>query len=148
MCLATSGRSSCPHDETLGASTLNIGVLRGGRAPNVIADEAAAEIMIRLVEDGDSTDAAVRAAADGRADVREVLRIPAVHLGPLEGFETCVVSFATDIPAFGSDWGEPFLIGPGTIHDAHTADERVSKKEMTEAVTIYQNMVKQFLARA
>ena len=58
-----------------------------------------------------------------------MLRIPAVRLGSLDGFETTVVAYTTDIPAFGGAWGQPFLIGPGTIHVAHTLEERVPKRQ-------------------
>jgi len=132
-----------PVDKILGASTLNIGTLSGGRAPNVIADNAQAELFIRLVDDGAATLAAVQQAANGKADVREVLTIPAVHLGSLPGFDTTIVAYTTDIPAFGGAWGQPFLIGPGSIHVAHTADERIPKKQLLEAVQIYKKMVRQ-----
>lgn len=135
-----------PVHPILGASTLNIGTLTGGRAPNVIPDYARAEVFIRLVDGGDATHAAVSAAlAASPVLAREVLRIPAVHLGTLDGFETTVVAYTTDIPAFGGAWGRPFLLGPGTIHVAHTLDERVPKAQLLEAVTIYQNMVKSLL---
>jgi acetylornithine deacetylase len=58
-----------------------------------------------------------------------------------------VVSYVSDIPAFGGAWGAPFLLGPGTIHVAHTAEERMPKKEMTEAIQIYQTMVKELLKK-
>jgi acetylornithine deacetylase len=54
-----------------------------------------------------------------------------------------VVAYTTDIPAFGGAWGKPFLLGPGTIHVAHTLDERVPKRQLLEAVEIYQKMVRQ-----
>ncbi|HTR38086.1 MAG TPA: M20/M25/M40 family metallo-hydrolase [Bryobacteraceae bacterium] len=132
-----------PVDKILGPSTLNIGLLSGGRAPNVIADSAQAELFIRLVDDGAATLAAVQQAASGKAHVREVLTIPAVHLGSLPGFDTMIVAYTTDIPAFGGAWGQPFLIGPGSIHVAHTADERIPKKQLLEAVQIYKKMVRQ-----
>ena len=132
-----------PVDEILGASTLNIGTIAGGRAPNVIPDHAQAEIFIRLVDDGDSTRARIRQAAGGKAEVREVLATPAVHLGSLAGFETTIVSFTTDIPGFGGAWGKPYLIGPGSIHVAHTSEERILKGEILEAIQIYKRMVKQ-----
>jgi acetylornithine deacetylase len=132
-----------PVDEILGPSTLNIGTLSGGRAPNIIADQARAEIMIRLVGDSRATREAVDKAVKGCAEAREVLEIPAVHLGRLDGFETTVVAYTTDIPAFGGAWGQPFLLGPGTIHVAHTLEERVPKQQLVEAVEIYQRMVKQ-----
>jgi acetylornithine deacetylase len=136
-----------PVDALLGPSTLNIGTLTGGRAPNVISDYARAEVFIRLVDNGDSTHAAVSAALNGHINLKEVLRIPAIHLGSLPGFETIVVAYTTDIPAFGTAWGQPFLLGPGTIHLAHTSEERVPKDQLLAAVTIYENMVKSLLAR-
>ncbi len=134
-----------PRDGILGPSTLNIGVISGGRAPNVIPDHAKAEIMIRLVDDGVSTRAALREAAGTHTELKEVLAIPALHLGSLPGLETTVVAFTTDIPALGPAWGKPYLLGPGTIHVAHTAEERVPKQQLLEAVQIYKNMVRQLL---
>jgi len=136
-----------PVDPLLGQGTLNVGLISGGRAPNVIADQAQAEVMIRLVDDGASTKRLVLEAIGGRAEAKEIILIPALRLGALEGFETCVVAFATDIPAFGGTWGEPFLIGPGSIHLAHTSEERVPKTELLKAVTIYRNMVKRLLTQ-
>lgn len=131
-----------PSDPILGPSTLNIGTIQGGRAPNVIPDYAIAELFIRTVDDGNATRSAVAGAVKGLAEAREVLYIPALHLGSLDGFETTVVSYTTDIPAFRDAWGHPFLLGPGSIHFAHTDEERVPKKELVEAVSIYQQMVR------
>jgi acetylornithine deacetylase len=135
-------RMPLPVDKLLGASTVNIGTISGGRAPNVIADHAKAEIFIRLVDDGAATRQAVQQMING-VEVREVLMVPAVHMGTLAGFETTVVAFTTDIPAFGGSWGEPYLIGPGSIHVAHTDQERIPKDQLLEAVQIYKRMVKQ-----
>jgi acetylornithine deacetylase len=84
-------------------------------------------------------------AANGKAEIHEALRIPAVLLGSLPGFETTVVSYTTDIPALGESWGQPYLIGPGSIHVAHTAEERIPKAQILEAVQIYKRMVQQLL---
>lgn len=135
-----------PLDPILGEGTLNIGLIHGGRAPNVIPDSAKAEMLIRLIDDGASTSEIIRATVGGRGKVNEVLRIPAVHLGKLDGFRTTVVKYTTDIPAFGGAWGQPFLLGPGTIHVAHTSEERVLKSELVEAIDIYQRMGRQLLA--
>ena len=136
---------SLPHDALLGTSTLNIGTICGGRAPNVIADEARAEIMFRTVGDPAPLRAAVAAAVAERAEAREELYTPALRLAPFDGLPTTVVAFATDIPVFEGAWGQPFLIGPGNIHAAHTTEERVSKKELSEATRIYARMVRQLL---
>lgn len=79
-------------------------------------------------------------------EVREVLHTPAMRLSAFDGLPTTIVAFATDIPTFGGAWGKPFLIGPGSIHVAHTAEERIPKKQLTEAVEIYARMTKQLLA--
>ncbi|MCU1234056.1 MAG: peptidase dimerization domain protein [Candidatus Solibacter sp.] len=145
--LAEIRRIPLPVDGLLGPSTLNIGTLAGGRAPNVIADEARADIMIRLVGDSTETKAALHRAAEGRADLREVIEIPAVRLAAVPGIPTTVVAYTTDIPAFGGVWGEPLLIGPGTIHVAHTLEERVPKAQLLEAVELYQQIVKDLCKR-
>jgi acetylornithine deacetylase len=134
-------RVELPTDELLGPSTLNIGTITGGRAPNVIPDEARAEIMIRVVGDVANLRKTIEAAVRPDAEAQEILLIPAVHLRPLDGFPTTVVAFTTDIPAFGKAWGEPFLIGPGSIHVAHTSEERIPKSELIEAVGLYRQLV-------
>ncbi|MBI3681094.1 MAG: M20/M25/M40 family metallo-hydrolase, partial [Acidobacteria bacterium] len=144
--LADLRRMPLPVDPVLGPGTLNIGTISGGRAPNVVPDRAQAEVMIRLVDDGAATRKAVEALVAGRGSLREVLSIPAIHLGSLDGIPTTTVAYTTDIPAFGGAWGQPFLFGPGTIHVAHTAEERVSKKQLLEAIEIYKTMAKRLLA--
>ncbi len=135
-----------PEDALLGRSTLNIGTIDGGRAPNVVADLAEAEIMFRTVGDPAKIREAVSAAVANRAEAREALHTPAVQLNKFDGLPTTIVAFTTDIPTFDGAWGQPFLIGPGSIHVAHTAEERISKKELCEAVDIYARMTAQLLA--
>jgi acetylornithine deacetylase len=135
-----------PEDPLLGPSNLNIGTIAGGRAPNVVADHAQAEIMFRTVGDPAEIRQAVLAAAAGRAEAREVLHTPAMHLSVFDGLPTTVVAFATDIPTFDGAWGRPFLIGPGSIHLAHTAEERIPKQQLSDAVDIYTRMARQLLA--
>jgi acetylornithine deacetylase len=139
-------RVPLPVDALLGAGTLNIGTISGGRAPNVISDAAKAEILVRLVSDPDPVrDTLVAAACGSRIEVKEVLRIPAIKMETVEGLPTTVVSFTTDIPVFNGTWGKPLLIGPGSIHVAHTPDEKISKRELMEAVDIYTSIVKKLL---
>jgi acetylornithine deacetylase len=139
-------RIPLPYDETLGPCTLNVGTMSGGRAPNVVADEARAEIMFRTVGDPAVLREAVAAAVVGRAMAREVLYTPAIRLTSFDDLPTTAVAFTTDIPALTEAWGQPFLVGPGSIHVAHTAEERIAKKELLEAVEIYARMTTQLLA--
>jgi acetylornithine deacetylase len=102
--------------------------------------------MFRTVGDPAALREGVSAAVRGRAEAREVLHTPAIRLTSFDGFPTTSVSFATDIPTLGEAWGKPFLIGPGSIHVAHTAEERISKKQLRDAVEIYERMVTQLLS--
>ena len=134
------------EDALLGRGTLNIGTISGGRAPNVVADEGHAEVMFRVVAEPEAIRQAVSATASGLAEAREVLYTPAVRLSSFDGLPTTVVAFTTDIPTFASAWGKPFLIGPGNIRAAHTAEERIAKRELSDAVEIYARMVRQLVA--
>jgi len=136
-------RVPLPVDEILGPSTLNIGTIHGGRAPNVIPDEARAEIFIRTVGDSASTMKALEEAVAGRVELNFVLEIVALRLKAVAGLPTTVVAYATDIPAFAGQWGEPLLLGPGTIHVAHTLHEHVPKKQLIEAIELYKQIVRQ-----
>jgi acetylornithine deacetylase len=135
-----------PVDDVLGPSTLNIGTIVGGRAPNVIADQAKAETFIRVVGDVHELREQVARATQPDCEAKEVLFIPAVRLGSLEGFATTIVAFTTDIPAFNNTWGQPFLIGPGSILVAHTSGEFIPKRQLLEAVELYQQMVRRLSA--
>jgi acetylornithine deacetylase len=136
-----------PSDPQLGPTTMNIGTISGGRAPNVIPDAAKAEIMIRLVGDAQPVRDAFERAVEGRADLVEILTIPPVRFATVKGLPTSVVSFATDVPVFGTTWGQPLLFGPGSILVAHTTEERISKKELAASVDVYADVVKKLLAK-
>ena len=129
-----------PSDPMFGSTTCNIGVIKGGTRPNVIADHASAELQIRLTSDTGSVSALVQDAINGRAKMDCSSAHDPVRLNEAEGFDTDVMRFTTDIP-YLSNWGTPYLIGPGSIFDAHTDHEKVSKKELTEAVELYLKLV-------
>jgi acetylornithine deacetylase len=134
-----------PVVEDVGPSTLNIGQVQGGYAPNVIADTAAAQVLVRLVGDSEPVRAALVEAAGDLAKVDFTLEIPFVRLRAVAGLPTMVAKFTTDIPQL-SNWGEPLLLGPGSIHVAHTPHERLAKKELLEAVELYIQVARQLLA--
>jgi acetylornithine deacetylase len=139
-------RVPLPHDKLLGASTLNIGTISGGRAPNVIPDSAKAELLVRLVGDPAPVREAFAQAVGTRAELNEILYIPAIRFATVDSLPTTVVSYTTDVPVFGRSWGEPLLLGPGSIHVAHTSEERISKRELAEAVGMYADVVKRLQA--
>jgi acetylornithine deacetylase len=111
-------------------------MIGGGRAPNVIADQAEAHLLIRLVGPAEETKAEILRVVGDRAEVRFTLELPFVRMRRVGTLPTMVAKFTTDIPSLTA-WGEPFLLGPGSIHVAHTLDEKISKAELLAAVDLY-----------
>jgi acetylornithine deacetylase len=138
-------RMALPVDAEVGASTMNIGVIEGGRAPNVVADRARAQLLYRLVGPSDRLREQIREAVGELVRIDFTLEIPFVRLRRLDSLPTMVAAFTTDIPALGN-WGEPLLVGPGSIHTAHTEGEYVEKKQLHEAVELYCAIVKRLSA--
>lgn len=135
-----------PSTEGIGPTTMNIGIIEGGRAPNVIPDHARAQLLYRLVGPAEPLKRDIVAAVGKLARVEFVLEIPCVRLRTLEQIPTMVASFTTDIPAL-SAWGEPLLIGPGSILVAHTEHEFMEKKQLHEAVELYVNIAQRLTAK-
>jgi acetylornithine deacetylase len=125
-----------PHDDFFGETTCNIGVLNGGTRPNVIPDQARAELQIRLATDIERVKSEVERAVAGRAQVEYASAHNPVRLFSIPGFDDCVVRFTTDVP-YLSNWGKPLLLGPGSILDAHTEHERIAKRELERAIDLY-----------
>jgi acetylornithine deacetylase len=125
-----------PVDPEIGPCTLNVGLISGGRAPNVIADKAEAHLLVRTVGPTEELRDAITEVVAGRADVCFSLDMTCVRMRKVGDFPTMIAKFATDIPSLTS-WGEPFLLGPGSIHVAHTPDEKISKSELLECVDLY-----------
>ncbi len=134
-----------PTVEGVGPSTMNIGLIHGGHAPNVIADSAVASLLIRLVGPSEETRKAIEQAVAGLAEVEFTLEIPFIRMRQVEGLETMVAAFTTDVPAL-SNWGEPLLLGPGSIHVAHTPFEKIAKRELLAAVDLYFEVARRLVA--
>jgi acetylornithine deacetylase len=132
------------QDPVLGRATLNIGLLSGGSAPNVIPDSAEAVVSLRLVGSPDDALALLRGALLERADLEILSQSPPQRLLTLAGFRTAVMPFGTDIPHL-KRYGTPLLIGPGSVHDAHHERERVAKAVLHEAVELYKNLGRRLL---
>ena len=130
--------AALPADSVFGETTMNIGVLEAGTAPNVIADRARAEVLFRTGEPIEKLLSRIDPAVKGRVSLevpyrseRILFRVPRGQTGPRE-----IVSFACDLPLL-TGWGEPILVGPGSILDAHAAEEKVDLAEIERAVDLY-----------
>jgi len=144
--LPTLRKLPLPSDPLLGETTVNIGTIKGGTEANVIPAHAEAEIMFRLVSDVEPIRKLVLDWAKGHADVEFGSHIPAQRFATVPGFETGPVAYTSDIPLL-SNWGEPLLFGPGSIHVAHTPDEYIDVEDLRKSVDIYERLAKTLLAR-
>ncbi len=131
-----------PHDPLLGSATLNIGVVAGGRAANVVPDQATAQVMIRTVSGSEELRSKISELLAGRCEFEFVRDTPTMRMEKLAGYETDVVSFTTDLPAL-TRWGRPLLLGPGSVSVAHTEHEYVRKAELVKAVDLYCRLVRE-----
>ncbi len=133
-----------PENPKAGPCTMNIGLIEGGRAPNVIPDRAIAQLLFRLVGPAEELREQIMNAVAGKADAEFKLEIPFMELGTIPGIETMIAAFTTDVPALGN-WGKPLLIGPGSIHVAHTEGEYIEKKQLLEAIDLYARIARDLL---
>lgn len=133
-----------PSDPEVGPCTLNIGLIEGGRAPNVIPDYAHADLLYRLIGPTDELRKQILATAGDDVEVTFPLELAFQRLRTVDGLPTMIAAFTTDIPRF-TNWGEPLLIGPGSIHVAHTEGEYIEKKQLLDAIDLYCGIAKQLL---
>ena len=129
-------------DPQVGPCTLNIGLIEGGRAPNVIPDYAHADLLYRLIGPSDDLRRQILAAAGDQVEVTFPLELPFLRLQTVDGLPTMIAAFTTDIPKL-TNWGEPLLIGPGSIHVAHTEGEYIEKRQLHEAIDLYCKIAQQ-----
>ena len=134
-----------PVDPLLGATTYTVGVLAGGVAPNVVPPAAEADVNFRTVEPAARVRERLEAALPRTVAIDDVMVVPPVRLTTLPGFETAPFAFTTDIP-FLTAWGKPLLVGPGSIHAAHTAEEHVRIDELAQSVDLYEKLARDLLA--
>lgn len=134
-----------PVDPLLGATTYTVGVLSGGVAPNVVPPAAEADVNFRTVEPAERVRERLEAALPRTVAIDDVMVVPPVRLTTLPGFETAPFAFTTDIP-FLTAWGKPLLVGPGSIHAAHTAEEHVRIDELAQSVDLYEKLARDLLA--
>jgi len=132
-----------PEDPLLGRTHYTIGLIEGGVAPNVVSPHASAELMFRTVGAGTEVRKALEV-VESLVSVEHILDIPAVRMHTLPGFETAVFPYTTDVPLLDR-WGTPLLVGPGSIHVAHTDEEHVAIDELRASVGLYTSLAARLL---
>jgi len=144
-CLVALRAADWPADPLLGKTHYTIGLINGGVAPNVIPPNAEAEVFFRTVGEHAPLREMLRKTLAERVEVTEILELPAARLHTVPGFETAVFSYFSDIP-FLTNWGTPLLLGPGSIHVAHTDQEHLAIDELNRAVDIYEKLAASLLS--
>jgi acetylornithine deacetylase len=134
-----------PSDPLLGTTHFTVGLISGGVAPNVISPHAEAEVFFRTVGGHDALREILHRTVGTQLAVEEILELPAVRMHTVPGFATGVFSYFSDVP-FLSNWGTPLLIGPGTIHVAHTDREHIAIADLDRAVETYATLAAVLLA--
>ena len=133
-----------PNDDFFGETTVNLATLDGGIALNVIPPNAECGLLIRLTTPMEPIRDALENLIRDRGELEIMSYSLPVKMLAVDGFKQKVVRFTTDIPHLGK-WGQPLLLGPGSILVAHTKDEFVLKKDLETAVDLYVALVKRLL---
>jgi acetylornithine deacetylase len=131
------------RDPELGSGTANIGLVRGGLRPNIVPDRAEAEIFVRVVDSAAAVRERVRqlvATSKLPTEWSEDTSNDPQHLIAVPGEPTTVVAFNTDVPHL-TNFGQRLLVGPGSILDAHGAQEKIDVRELLAAVDLYRRAV-------
>lgn len=147
-------------------STVNVGAFHGGQVPNVIAPRAQVDWEMRPVQDGDAD--FVKSALHEYCQTELLPRMRAVHpeasielevIGEVAGLVPTdenqarrIVSELTgangaDLVAFGTEAGifqalgtDVVVCGPGSIDQAHKADEFVSVDQLAQCLTMLERL--------
>lgn len=139
-----------PSDSSLGASTMNIGLIKGGSAPNVVPDRAEALVEIRTTTQNRVILRMVQNAAGAGAVTVDYSFEPVV-LSDLQLFDTfsyekITVPYFTEM-YFWTKKAKTVVFGPGAYKFAHTDKEQVTKRDLLKGEQAYFNMIQLFSSR-
>jgi acetylornithine deacetylase len=143
----------------LGRSTLNIGVIRGGSRPNIVPDLAEAELDIRLTPSLAAAGGALKLLQVTIAELDAPVEILKSHENP--PMETAadhpmirrLQDAGPDAKLTGAPWfsdaahlsnaGLPAIcIGPGSIDQAHTADEFIEVRALEQGAEFFSRFIR------
>ncbi|KAK5986789.1 Acetylornithine deacetylase [Trichostrongylus colubriformis] len=122
-----------PSDPEFGATTVNIGFIEGGQALNAWAENASAQVFLRVTTSAADAQQKLESVVAGRAMVEVMSYNDPVVLSktPLD-YPTEQVAFNTDLPYYNrlSQLKGKYLFGAGSIKNAHSQHEFMPKKEL------------------
>lgn len=138
----------------VGKGQLTVVHLMGGRAPNIVPDEAALGVNRRITSDEDAqavlqgladlgrTTAGLPLTYDIHRPMAAFLQDPNSHMvqqfAAWSGEQPITVPYCTDAAAYKPDTVRNLLVlGPGSINQAHGAEEWVAIRELERLLAIY-----------
>ncbi|MFB6350792.1 MAG: M20/M25/M40 family metallo-hydrolase, partial [Bradymonadaceae bacterium] len=116
-----------PDDPLLGETSVNVGLIDGGVAANVLAPEARAEVLFRIVSAAAPLLERLADLCGAGVELDPITYNDPVEFDPPDDVDTCVVPFNTDAP-YLADLGPVWLVGPGDIRVAHSDDEHITRE--------------------
>ncbi|RLN51304.1 hypothetical protein BBJ29_003048 [Phytophthora kernoviae] len=137
-------KEAWPSSEECGSTDLNIGLLNGGQAANALAEESSAMLMFRLTTEPDVIYKRVEEIVAGRVGMKLYSANAPVRLTVVEGYDTGVACFNTDVPYFNFD-GKAYLVGAGSITDAHCPREFIMLEDLKGVVDYYFTLGKRLI---
>jgi acetylornithine deacetylase len=124
-----------------GKACINLGLISGGVATNVVSPKATLCACLRTVKpNSEAKEQLALVAEKYRAALKFSFDCPPAALLPIPGFQADAVSFCSDLPNFSSLEAVSVLYGPGSIHQAHGSAEYVEEAELYQAVADYQKI--------
>ncbi|KAK6854633.1 carboxypeptidase [Apiospora arundinis] len=141
--------AALPWSDEFGNTTLNVGVIQGGVADNVIPAQASASAFVRIATDRiDDTKAIIEEAVHRAAPEVQVKftygRGPVPINYDIQGFDTVIVNYGTDIPNLKGNH-KRYLYGPGSVLVAHSDHEHLEVSELEAAVKGYEILITEAL---
>lgn len=138
-----------PEDRDLGPEIWNLGLISGGKAPNVVPPHAEATILCRTIPGSNFLSDAMMLKPN-RADVEIVAKTDPARFPVPSGFDASPVPFGSDAPrlaALARDHAV-VLVGPGSIEVAHTYSEQIALDDLAAGVDLLERLGRHFLETA
>lgn len=134
------------EDPDLGTEIWNLGLIRGGEAPNILAAKASADLLVRTLQDSNFLDR-VRELAPANSEVEVLGNTPPDRFPELPGYHHSIVPFGSDAPRLRDLVPDRSvtLMGPGSISVAHTADEHITKDDLESGTELLVGLANQTL---
>ncbi|MEO8665846.1 MAG: M20/M25/M40 family metallo-hydrolase [Ignavibacteria bacterium] len=135
-------------DKVLGKTIYNIGMLESKNAHNVVPDLVTMKVFLRTTfVSHDKIVEHLKKLIDDQTEMKINYEHVPMNFFTVDGFETGIVSYGTDAPAFTSVKNK-LLYGPGSIIDAHTSHEFIKIKDLYKAVSDVKEIYKKILNKS